>query len=74
MPGLFLLGVPGKARSEEHMIKHPAWSLGIGIALGAALGVGFGLAMHDIGVGLAVGAGLGAALGGYKMSQKKSPR
>jgi hypothetical protein len=56
------------------MTKSPAWSLGIGIVLGAAIGLGFGAAMHDIGGGLAVGAGLGAALGAFKFSQKKRTR
>lgn len=74
VPAFFLIRSLPAACDEEHMTKSPAWSLGIGIVLGAAIGLAFGVAMHDIGVGLAIGAGLGAALGAFKLSQKKRPR
>ena len=37
--------------------------LGVGIALGAGLGVVFGSAMHNVAVGIAIGMALGVALG-----------
>jgi len=38
-------------------------NMGMAIALGAALGAGLGVPMHNMGVGVAIGVALGAALG-----------
>jgi len=38
-------------------------NMGMGVALGAAIGAGLGVPMHNMGVGVAIGVALGAALG-----------
>lgn len=45
--------------------------VGLGIALGAGVGVALGAAFNNLAMGVALGAGLGVVLGAVLYSQKK---